>query len=178
MTEKDIEKTEVWLDGIQIRHARESDLPAMEWEGEYTHFRRLYSEAFRRAQRGMSILWLADLPGKRILGQVFIQLTCDRPEMCNGVDRAYLYAFRVRPEYRSKGLGSKMLEVVENDLIERNYRYLTLNVAKENGRAQIFYRRHGFFIAAPEPGRWSYIDHEGRLRNIIEPAWRMEKRLG
>ena len=70
-----------------------------------------------------------------------------------------------------------MLDVVEEDLVERGYRFLTLNVAKDNLRAQEFYRRHGFVIAAAEPGRWSYIDHEGRLRNIVEPAWRMEKHL-
>ncbi len=177
MTETNIDKTAAWIDGIQIRQAREADLPAMEWEGEYTHFRRLYAEAFRRSQRGLSILWLAELPGKAMLGQVFIQLSCDRPEMCNGIDRAYLYAFRVRQAYRSQGLGKKMLDVVENDLIERNFRFLTLNVAKDNLRAQAFYRRYGFSIAAPEPGRWSYIDHEGRLRNVVEPAWRMEKSL-
>ena len=177
MTETNAEKTADWFDEIQIRQVREDDLPGLEWEGEFTHFRRLYAEAFRRAQRGMSILWLADLPGKIIVGQVFVQLHCDRPEMCNGIDRAYLYAFRVRQAYRSQGLGKRMLDVVEEDLVERGYRFLTLNVAKDNLRAQEFYRRHGFVIAAAEPGRWSYIDHEGRLRNIVEPAWRMEKHL-
>ena len=84
MTETNAEKTADWFDEIQIRQVREDDLPGLEWEGEFTHFRRLYAEAFRRAQRGMSILWLADLPGKIIVGQVFVQLHCDRPEMCNG----------------------------------------------------------------------------------------------
>jgi len=26
-----------------------------------------------------------------------------------------------------------------------------------------------------EPGEWSYIDHEGFRRYVVEPAWRMEK---
>jgi ribosomal protein S18 acetylase RimI-like enzyme len=165
------------LDSVIIRTVQQGDLPALEWEGEYAHFRRLYAEAFQRSRRGLNVLWLAEQPGLGVLGQVFIQLNCDRPEMCNGIDRAYLYAFRVRPAFRSMGLGARMLRVAEDDLLEREYRYLTLNVARVNVRAQTFYRRHGFSVVAPEPGRWSYVDHEGRLRNIVEPAWRMEKRL-
>jgi ribosomal protein S18 acetylase RimI-like enzyme len=166
------------LDRTQIRQIRANDLPALEWEGEFTHFRRLYAEAYRRSQRGLSVLWLAEIPGEEIVGQVFVQLTCDRPELCNGIDRAYLYAFRVRPAYRSAGVGARMLETLEDDLLLRGYQYLTLNVAQENHRAQSFYSRHSFNVVAPEPGRWSYIDHEGKIRDVIEPAWRMEKRLG
>jgi ribosomal protein S18 acetylase RimI-like enzyme len=112
-----------------------------------------------------------------MVGQVFIQLSCDRPELCNGFDRAYLYAFRIRAPYRSKGIGSQMLAVVEEDLIGRGFRWLTLNVARDNPRAHQFYLRHGFRVVAPEPGCWSYIDDKGRLQQVVEPAWRMEKPL-
>lgn len=166
-----------WLDSVQIRTLREADLPGLEWEGEYTHFRRLYQEAYRRQVRGLSILWVADLPGSGILGQVFIQLNCDRPELCNGYDRAYLYSFRVRPAFRGQGLGTRIMETIEADLVERGYRYLTLNVARENHRAQELYLRRGFRIIAPEPGRWSYMDEKGIQHQVVEPAWRMEKRL-
>jgi len=168
---------EAWLSRVVIRHIREADLPALEWDGEFTHYRRLYAEAYRRALTGLSVLWLAELPGTGLLGQVFVQLTCDRPELCNGIDRAYLYAFRVREAYRSMGVGARLLEGVEEDLLNRGFLYLTLNVARENIRAQEFYRRHGFNIVAPEAGRWSYIDHEGRIVDVVEPAWRMEKTL-
>ncbi len=166
-----------WLDGVIIRNIRQSDLSALEWDGEFTHFRRLYSEAYRRSTQGMSVLWLAELAHEGVLGQVFVQLSCDRPELCNGIDRAYLYAFRVKPAYRSMGLGAHILAAVEDDLLNRQFHFLTLNVAKENERGQAFYRRHGFKVVASEPGRWSYIDHEGRIQKVHEPAWRMEKSL-
>lgn len=166
-----------WMQQVIIRNALKEDLPALEWEGEYSHFRNIYQDAFRRALRGLSILWVADLPSKGLIAQVFIQLQCDRPELCNGIDRAYLYGFRVRPAYRGAGLGSAMLRTVERDLVERQYRFLTLNVARENLAAIRLYQRHGFQIVAPEPGRWQYVDEKGRTRDVHEPAWRMEKML-
>jgi len=166
-----------WMDAVIIRHLRESDLPALEWEGEYIHYRRLYQDAYRRMLRGVTVLWVADLPGTGILGQLFIQLQCDRPELCDGVNRAYLYGFRIRPAYRGSGLGSAMMATVEHDLAMRGFTSITLNVARDNTDAIRLYRRRGYRIVAPEPGRWQYVDHTGMLVNVHEPAWRMEKMI-
>lgn len=164
-----------WLNHVIIRRLEESDLPALEWDGEYTHFRKMYSDAFFRQQRGFSVLWLAELPGYGIIGQVFIQLICDRHELADGLYRAYLYSFRIKPPFRSAGLGGKMLTVLETDLKQRHFHHLTLNVAKVNSRARKMYERYGFRVIAHEPGCWSYIDHEGNWQQVEEPAWRMEK---
>ncbi len=172
---KSINKT--WLSQVNIRNVTEADLPALEWEGEFKHFRQVYANAYKRSQRGLSVLWVLELPGKGIIGQVFVQLTCDRQELADGIERAYFYAFRVRPEYRSTGLGSLLLETLEKDLFWRGFQRVTLNVAKENTRAQEFYERHGYQITAHEPGIWSYPDHNGEWHQVVEPAWRMEKQL-
>jgi ribosomal protein S18 acetylase RimI-like enzyme len=166
-----------WMGAVIIRNLIESDLIALEWEGEFSHYRRLYQDAYRRMLRGLSILWVAELPGTGILGQVFIQLQCDRPELCDGVNRAYLYGFRIRQSFRGCGLGSAMMDTVEDDLSSRGFSTLTLNVARENIDAIRLYRRRGFRITAPEPGRWQYIDDTGTLVSVHEPAWRMEKRI-
>jgi ribosomal-protein-alanine N-acetyltransferase len=166
-----------WLDDVIIRLVTDEDLPDLEWEGEFAHFRRLYQDAFRRAQRGLSVLWVAVMPAGGVIGQVFIQLQCDRPELCNGIDRAYLYGFRVRPLYRGMGLGTSMLKVCEADLLERGFSFVTLNVARDNHAAIRLYRRHGYRIVAAEPGDWQYFDQNGVLQSVHEPAWRMEKRI-
>lgn len=166
-----------WLDQVLVRPIRQADLPLLEWDGEYAHFRRIYAEAYQRMQRGLSILWLAELPGVGCIGQVFIQLVCDRPELADGSERAYLYSFRVRGEYRGCGLGTRMLAVVEADLRTRDFEILTLNVARDNPRAQRLYQRHGYQVVAPEPGVWSYQDPQGAWHRVEEPAWRMEKFL-
>lgn len=166
-----------WFEHVKIRQVIQADLPALEWDGEYSHFRRVYAEAFTRARNGLAVLWVSELPGAGLIGQVFIQLECSRKELADGCTRAYLYGFRVRPEYRGRGLGSRMLAIVEEDLRRRGFIYLTLNVAKDNPRAAQLYETHGYVVTAPEPGIWKYPDEKGVIHEVVEPAWRMEKRL-
>ncbi len=166
-----------WLNQVLIRKLNENDLPALEWDGEFTHFRRVYADAYRRQMRGVSVLWVAEMPSVGIIGQVFIQLICDRRELADGFRRAYLYSFRVRGPYRNQGLGTRMVEELSADLRHRHYKILTLNVAKDNPRARALYERLGFTVVSAEPGIWSYIDHRGLRQNMEEPAWRMEKAL-
>ena len=162
---------------VIVRPITEEDLPELEWDGEFTHFRRVFAEAYHRMQRGYTLMWAAELPGAGIIGQVFIQFVCDRPELADGVERAYLYSFRVRSHYRSQGIGSRVMDVVEEDLRRRGFHYVTLNVARDNPRAQHLYLRRGYHVTAPEPGIWSYPDHLGVWHQVVEPAWRMEKEL-
>ena len=170
-------KEKNWLDEVIIRLARKEDLPGMEWNGEYKHFRRVYAEAYQHMQRGHSILWLAEHREAGLIGQIFIQLICDRHELADGVERAYLYSFRVHQKYRCKGVGSQIMDVVEEDLNQRNFSYITLNVARDNPRAQQMYVRRGYYVVAPEPGIWSYPDENSVWHRVEEPAWRMEKLL-
>jgi ribosomal protein S18 acetylase RimI-like enzyme len=165
------------IDQVVIRHVVQEDLPAMEWDGEYRHFRRVYADAYKRMTRGDSILWVAELPGSGLVGQVFIQLMCDRPELADGIERAYLYSFRVRKELQGQGIGTRIMDVIENDVMQRGFDYITLNVARDNPRAQKLYVRRGYYVVAPEPGVWSYPDDKGVWHRVEEPAWRMEKRL-
>lgn len=166
-----------WLPQVDIRRLQETDLPALEWGGEYTHFRRVYAEAFQRMQTGLASHWVAEHTQAGVIGQAFIQLTCDRPELADGFQRAYLYSFRIMPAYRNGGLGSLMLQTIEEDLLAREYEYLTLNVAKDNWAAMRLYQRLGYQVVAHEPGIWSYPDEHGIWHHMEEPAWRMEKKL-
>jgi ribosomal protein S18 acetylase RimI-like enzyme len=166
-----------FLSRVIIRHIKKNDLKALEWEGEFTHFRKLYADAFKRTQNGDIIMWVSELPGTGVIGQVFIQLDCGRPELANGIDRAYLYSFRVRPAFRNLGLGTLMMKKVEADLVDRGFRILTLNVAKDNPKGERLYSRLGYRKVAHEPGIWSYLDHQNRWRHVTEPSWRMEKNL-
>ena len=126
------EPPENWSVEVTIRHLQRKDLPALEWDGQYSHFRRVYAEAFERALCGLSVLWVAELDSHGIIAQVFIQLNCRRPELADGDIRAYLYSFRVKPAFQCAGLGTRMLSVVEADLIFRGFKFVTLNVAKDN----------------------------------------------
>lgn len=162
---------------VTIRSINQDELIDMEWEGEYSCFRRIYAETYNRMIAGLANIIVSVTEASCIIGQVCLQYDSNRKELADGVSRAYLFAFRIRPEYRNLGIGSKMLAYCENELVEKGFTYLTLNVAKENTSAIRLYQRKGFKIVAPEPGRWSYIDQHGQLKHVNEPSWRFQKRL-
>jgi hypothetical protein len=58
---------------VSIRIANERDLPAMEWDGEYRRFRRLYQTAIAEAQMGRRVILVAEVEGS-MAGQIFVQL--------------------------------------------------------------------------------------------------------
>lgn len=165
------------LKHVVIRTAHHSDLPALEWDGEYSHFRLLYRDIYRGVLRGEALMWVADLNTVGVIGQLFVQLVASRGELADGLRRAYLYGFRIKSQYRQKGLGRRMLNHAEDELSARGYRWMNLIVAKDNLRARKFYEMHGYRVTASETGRWSYIDDQGNRRQVNEPAWRMEKDL-
>lgn len=70
------------------------------------------------------------------------------------------------------------MNFIEDDLRHRGYKFVTLNVAKDNLDAQRLYRRLGYKVIGSRPGKWSYTDHEGKTHQVNEPAWRMMKRIG
>ena len=162
---------------VIIRHASHQDLPALEWEGEFTHFRHVFAEAYRLKEIGEVIIWVADLPEFGLIGQLFIQLYGPNHLQANVGRYAYIYGFRVRPVYRGNGIGSRLLQKAETDLVSRGFERIALNVARDNKSARRFYERLGYRVVAPEPGIWSYLDDQGRRRFVNEPAWRMEKQF-
>jgi ribosomal protein S18 acetylase RimI-like enzyme len=162
---------------VNIRLLKEEDLPALEWDGEYTHFRRLYREIFKNYRLGKALMWGVEVQGTGLIGQVFIQIQSARPELANGINRAYIYSFRIKPPFRNQGIGSKLLNTVEMDLIERKNRWATLNVARDNQAALRFYLRHGYQVIAAEAGYWTYQDEMGAIHEVHEPAWRLQKDL-
>lgn len=166
------------LADLDCRYLIKNDLPSLEWDGEYAHFRRLYRDIYQSACQGKAVMWVATMPGDGLIGQLFVQLLSGRLEIADGITRAYLYGFRVKELYQGKGVGSYMLRRAELDLTKRGFTLLSLNVGRNNHFARLFYERRGFHVTNKEAGYWSYLDDRGQRHQVHEPAWRMEKRLG
>lgn len=165
-----------WLARVKIRQATKRDLPRLEWEGAYIHFRRVYAQAFQRARRGDGVMWVAMGSRWRLIGQVFVLLrSVYDPALADGVHQALIHSFRVRPELRGAGLGSRLLAHAEADLVQRGFQRVVLNVARENLAAIRLYERLGYRKVGKDDGRWTYIDHRGVERRVHEPGWRLRK---
>ena len=164
-------------DLVRIRLAQEADLPGMEWGGEFAHFRRLYKQHYQNSRSGNTLIWVAENEDGDIVGQVFLSLLSSQSELADGIHRAYLFSFRLKPDYRNQGLGGHILEFIEGFLIKRGFDTLRINVARDNVLARRMYEKHGFRVVGPEEGSWRYQDQEGQWQTVHEPAWRMMKKL-
>jgi len=167
-----------WLDEVLIRPLIPSDLPALEWEGAYTHFRRVYARALDRAECGQAALWVAQGELGALLGQIFVLLNSEFDRrLADGRRRAFIHSFRVRPEFRRRGLGTRLLAAAESDLMRRGFNWAVLNVARDNLEAIRLYERRGYRCLVPVFGVWTYEDHLGLPREVREPGWCMGKSL-
>ncbi|MDY6866296.1 MAG: GNAT family N-acetyltransferase [Chloroflexota bacterium] len=162
---------------LVIRQVEEADLKLLEWGQEYKKYRRMYSSLFRSTQKGKSLMWVVEIPQGEIIGQAFVMLKSSERDAADGESRAYVFAFRVKQPWRNKGIGAYLMHFIEDDLDRRGFKFVTLNVAKDNPKALRLYRRLGYRIIGSRPGIWSYTDNEGRVQYVEEPAWRMMKRL-
>lgn len=161
---------------VTLRLATQADLPKLEWHGQYTHFRMLYRRAYREQQQGRRLMLIADCNDFPI-GQIFVQLASAEHGVADGITRAYLYSLRVMEMFRGLGIGTRLIDEAERELIARNFRWATIAVAKDNQRALRLYQRKGYRIFREDDGDWSFRDHRGQLHRVQEPCWILEKEL-
>jgi ribosomal protein S18 acetylase RimI-like enzyme len=162
----------------QIRPVELEELPALEWDGEFAHFRLLFRQAYLDMQSGSRLLLvMEDSTSHEIIGQVFLQFNSSDVRFADGRGRGYLYALRMKPLYRRQGLGTRLIRSAEDALRHMGMSVVSIGVAKDNEPARVLYERLGYRILADLPGEWTYVDHLGHLQTVVEPAWLMEKRL-
>jgi len=165
------------LADLTIRQVTRADLPGLEWEGEYWKFREMFANLYRTSQSGRALMWVVVSPGGELIGQAFVMLKSGERDAADGVSRAYVFSFRVKEKWRSRGIGTHLMAFIEDDLRHRGYQFVTLNVSKENQVALRLYKRLGYKVISAQPGIWSYRDPDGVLHHVKEPSWRMMKKL-
>lgn len=161
---------------VVIRSATDADLTALEWEGQYVHYRRLFKKAVAEARRGRRLLLLAEVDGQ-VVGQIFVQLTTKPAFSASGSASGYLYALRVKQPHRNQGIGTQLMLEAESQLLRLGYSRVVISVAKRNNAARRLYQRLDYRIFSEDPGEWSYVDHLGKVREVREPAFVLEKWL-
>ena len=175
MTALEPEAIDLTLD-VTIRAAIKSDIPKLEWHGQYSHFRKMFQRAYREQLRGRRLILVAekdDFP----IGHIFIQFVGSSGQIADGVERAYLYSFRVMEQFQRRGIGTRLLQEAQTLLRKRGYRTAIIAVAKHNQGARRLYERLGYILFAQDSGRWQYTDHRGVVQQVHEPCWLLKKSL-
>lgn len=162
--------------GLQIREATEFDLSALEWDGEYIHFRRVYQEAMKEVKKGRRVIFIAEADTEHI-GQIFVNLFSTWRNAVLGLRTGYLHSFRVKPAYRNRGVGRMLIQTAENFLISRDFQRVVISVARNNYGALRLYQQLGYEIFCDDPGRWSFLNHLNQIQHVAEPALILQKSL-
>lgn len=81
-------------------------------------------------------------------------------------DVGLLWDIRVDPSHRRSGVGSALLDAVEQRLLERAARWLDVETQDINAPASRFYARHGFRVRRVNPHAYP------ELPNEIQLLWR------
>jgi ribosomal protein S18 acetylase RimI-like enzyme len=161
---------------VVIRAAQADDLARLEWGGQYAHFRDVFRRTFEEQRASRRLMLVADLRGYPV-GQIFVQFTSGDRAFADGRTRGYLYSLRVLEPLQRLGLGTRLMEAAEAALGARGFEWAVIAAAKDNPAALRLYERRGYRVFSDDPGRWEFVDHEGRLRSVVEPCWVLERRL-
>lgn len=158
---------------IIFRLATPDDLPKLEWFGQYAHFRSIFQRTFAEQCAGKRFMLVADFNHFPI-GQIFGQIN---PAAALQPSRAYFYSLRVMDMFRGHGIGSWLLHEAEKYAQSRECERAAIAAAKDNPRARRLYERKGYRVISEDRGEWSYVDHLGRVQQVREPCWVLEKPL-
>lgn len=156
---------------VTIRMCREDDLLALEWDGMFTDHREIILDAFIRQQQQSNVMLVADTSGG-IVGQVWIDMT-----KLASRGAGFLWALRVHPEARGRGIGTELVGAAEAWLAARTFESATLGVEKENSRAMRLYQRLGYEVAGELLERYTYTTPGGESHDLSVDQWLLEKRL-
>lgn len=165
------------VDNLVIRELEERDLVALEWNGEFTHYRNLYRTIYGKTINGDIKMWVAEIAQIGIVGQLFLQYTYKEKNPHIAYDYVYFFSVRVKPQFRNRGIGTSLLRNAEQHSINKGFQYAMLFVARDNIRAKRFYENLGYCVICPIDGKWSYVNHLGKVVYVNEPSWKMLKRL-
>ena len=97
---------------------------------------------YRNIATGNAVFWTVEQGGK-LIGELYAFLNIEEDkDFADGITTAYLCAFRVKKEFRGRGLGSRMMETALEDLKARGFKHATIGVSEERNKK--LYSRLGF----------------------------------
>jgi len=124
--------------GTKVRRAREEDISVIDgYITEWLDFDTNREESIRRAVKNKELL-VADYKGK-LLGFIHYVM---HEDLIDGGPNSFITAFYVFPEFRKKGVGSKLLQAAIEDGVQRGALEIEASTADPDARR--LYEKHHF----------------------------------
>lgn len=98
---------------------------------------------YNNIRTGNAEFWTTEEDAK-LISELYVFRNLDDRDFANGADRAYLCAFRVEKEYRSRGIGTALINEVITNLRSEGIKTLTIGVPPDEADNVRLYRRLGF----------------------------------
>lgn len=156
------------VDTLEIRELEERDLAPL---GNDLGLSRYHiAERWRERLAGERTMLIADVDG-RMTGSV----SFDERDTFTGL--LHLFALGVVPDAQRRGIGTKLIEAVEQEACDRRLDGVYLAVAIDNFDAIRLYERLAYVRTGdPYTARWTWYGANGESREVVERCFRMVKR--
>jgi len=128
---------------LAIRPCARSELRALEWDGEFHADREVFARVYALAERGAMAMLVATWAHDHV-GQIWIDLARDR-------GGAVLWALRVKPPWRRRGIGARLVAAGEQIARRADRSWAELEVEPQNVRAHALYERLGYRWVRRQP---------------------------
>lgn len=112
------------------------------WNGEFEFFVKDHVE---KIDSGIQEVWLMkDNDKDKLMGELHILWDSVDKDQANGVDTAYIQAFRINPEYQGKRLGTQLMKRVLERVKENGFTTATIGADDYDDKLAPMYQKWGF----------------------------------
>ena len=98
---------------------------------------------YNSIETGNAVFWTVENEGE-LIGELYVFNDLEDKDFADGKNTAYLCAFRIREDYRGKGIGTRLLCEVLAHLKEAGFTRATIGVSPEEERNIELYKSQGF----------------------------------
>ncbi|GAA1131524.1 GNAT family N-acetyltransferase [Kribbella jejuensis] len=154
---------------LTVRDLTEDDLPACSWYGNATALAAV-AEAIRRRRRG-EVDYLA------------VCTPSGLPVAVGGADytkppgAATIWQLSVQAELRSCGIGTLLINALEQRIRARGLHWAELGVDDNRSRPRALYERLGYVVSGTEPGAWDEEGPDGTITRYETRITLLRKQL-
>ena len=114
--------------------------------------------------------WTVEL-SNNLIGELYIFWDSEDKDEADGVNRAYLCAFRIEKEYQGQGYGKRLMNTVLERIKSKGYTEVTIGIDNDDFiKLESMYKKIGFSIHVKSTSvDYHYINKEGDPTIYKEP---------